>query len=302
MKRIWCGDLQGDSAETMTVLQWNILAQSLGEWGDFCLCPEEALRWEHRRQLLLQEILSHKADIVCLEEVDCFEELSSGLHPAGYSGIWVPKPDSPCLQFENNMGPDGNAIFFSKEKFSLIKSYHHVLRMEDGAYTKSTVLICELEHLKTGKEITFMVTHLKAKETPEFVEVRKNQSSHIIKLVNEMKNKKKTANIILAGDFNASLEEPAYQIVKQAGLTSAYESVSGAEPGYTTWKVRGKRGSSPTSEKKRTIDFVFCDSDVIKPAAVLKVPDEAEIGSGRLPNMEFPSDHMLLVVKFNILS
>ena len=140
------------------------------------------------------------------------------------------------------MGPDGNAIFFSKEKFSLIKSYHHVLRMEDGAYTKSTVLICELEHLKTGKEITFMVTHLKAKETPEFVEVRKNQSSHIIKLVNEMKNKKKTANIILAGDFNASLEEPAYQIVKQAGLTSAYESVSGAEPGYTTWKVtRGKK-------------------------------------------------------------
>eukprot|EP00091_Calanus_sinicus_P014758 TRINITY_DN3242_c0_g1_i3.p1 TRINITY_DN3242_c0_g1~~TRINITY_DN3242_c0_g1_i3.p1 ORF type:complete len:182 (-),score=36.43 TRINITY_DN3242_c0_g1_i3:461-1006(-) len=173
MKRIWTGETLAGSAETITVLQWNILAQSLGENGDFCLCPMEALQWEHRRQLLLKGILSHGADIVCLEEVDCFNELSNGLHPMGYSGIWVPKPDSPCLLYKNNMGPDGNAIFFSKEKFSLIKSYHHVLRMQDETCTKSTVLICELVHLKTGKDITLIVTHLKAKETPQYMEVRR---------------------------------------------------------------------------------------------------------------------------------
>eukprot|EP00092_Neocalanus_flemingeri_P008352 GFUD01009006.1.p1 GENE.GFUD01009006.1~~GFUD01009006.1.p1 ORF type:complete len:302 (+),score=89.01 GFUD01009006.1:133-1038(+) len=301
MKRLWSGELPADSSDCLTVLQWNILAQTLGEVGDFCLCPEEALGWDHRRQLLVQEILSHKADIVCLEEVDCFEELSSGLHPLGYAGIWVPKPVSPCLKFEKNMGPDGNAIFFSREKFSLIKSYHHILRLEDGANTNSTVLICEVEHLKSGEVITILVTHLKAKESPEFIEERKNQSSDICKLVKEIKIQKKT-NIILAGDFNASMEEPAYQLVRKAGMSSAYESVLGAEPEYTTWKVRGQRGSPPESEKKRTIDFVFYDSDVIKPAAVLQVPDEAEIGPGRLPNMEFPSDHMLLVVKFDILS
>ena len=135
------------------------------------------------------------------------------------------------------MGPDGNAIFFSKEKFSLIKSYHHVLRMQDETCTKSTVLICELVHLKTGKDITLMVTHLKAKETPEFMEVRRNQSIHRVKLVNEITNQKKKSNIILAGDFNASLEEPAYKLLREAGMSSAYETVCGAEPEYTTWKV-----------------------------------------------------------------
>ena len=39
---------------------------------------------------------------------------------------------------------------------------------------------------------------------------------------------------------------------------------------------------------------------MIKPVAVLKVPDGVEIGEGRLPNMEFPSDHILLAVKFDI--
>ena len=66
------------------------------------------------------------------------------------------------------------------------------------------------------------------------------------------------------------------------------------------FQVRGERGSSPVGDKKRTIDFVFYNSDVIKPVAVLKVPDGVEIGEGRLPNMEFPSDHMLLAVKFDI--
>jgi len=249
--------------------------------------------------ILLQEILSHGADIMCLEEVDCFNDLSRGLNPLGYSGIWAPKPDSPCLKFKNNKGPDGNAIFFSRDKFSLIKSYHHVLQKEDETYTNSTVLICELLHLKTGKEITFLATHFKAKETAEFAEVRRNQAMHIIKLVKDILKEKKS-NIVLAGDFNATNDEQAIKLMKDDGLCSAYETICGSEPEYTTWKVRGERGSSPVGEKKRTIDFVFHKSDLIKPVAVLQVPDGEVIGVGRLPHMEFPSDHMSLVVKFKI--
>ena len=134
------------------------------------------------------------------------------------------------------MGPDGNAIFFARKRFSLIKSYHQVLQLEDDTFTNSTVLVCELLHLKSGKEITFLVTHLKAKETPQFEEVRRNQAIHIVKLVKDITSKKNT-NIILAGDFNATTEEPAHKLVREGGLNSAYEVVCGSEPEYTTWKV-----------------------------------------------------------------
>jgi mRNA deadenylase 3'-5' endonuclease subunit Ccr4 len=67
MKRVWSGEMLADSEETITVLQWNILAQSLGENGDFCLCPEEALQWEHRRQLLLKvRLVTRALNNVCM--------------------------------------------------------------------------------------------------------------------------------------------------------------------------------------------------------------------------------------------
>jgi len=54
MKRDWVGGTGDTSGETFTILQWNILAQSLGEYGDFSLCPVEALQWDHRKDLLLK--------------------------------------------------------------------------------------------------------------------------------------------------------------------------------------------------------------------------------------------------------
>ena len=101
MERKWSSlqDGQGGGREVV-VLQWNLLSQSLGVHGDFAVCPTKALAWEHRRQGLVRELLDHGADILCLQEVDCFQHLASSLHPEGFAGIWVPKPNSPCLNYE----------------------------------------------------------------------------------------------------------------------------------------------------------------------------------------------------------
>ena len=37
----------------------------------------------------------------------------------GYSGIFLPKPDSPCIYLPDNNGPDGCALFYKKDKFLL---------------------------------------------------------------------------------------------------------------------------------------------------------------------------------------
>lgn len=38
----------------------------------------------------------------------------------GYRGVFLPKPDSPCLYLPTNNGPDGCAIFWDDKKFKLI--------------------------------------------------------------------------------------------------------------------------------------------------------------------------------------
>ena len=59
--------------------------------------PREVYDWENFRfWRTLEEILRYKADIICLEEVDQYEEIKPYLHAIGYTSIFCPKFNSPC--------------------------------------------------------------------------------------------------------------------------------------------------------------------------------------------------------------
>jgi nocturnin len=61
--------------------------------------------------------------------VDHFNFLRTVLGTQGYSGMFFPKPDSPCLYIKGNNGPDGCAIFFREEKFELLRTETRVLEV-----------------------------------------------------------------------------------------------------------------------------------------------------------------------------
>jgi len=44
------------------------ILSALGQHNDgFVRCPEEALTWQHRKYLIVQEILQNQPDVVCLQ-------------------------------------------------------------------------------------------------------------------------------------------------------------------------------------------------------------------------------------------
>ena len=45
------------------------------------------------------------------------------------TGLFVPKPDSPCLYQPLNSGPDGCAIFVRSSKFRILKHQSKVLEV-----------------------------------------------------------------------------------------------------------------------------------------------------------------------------
>ena len=72
---------------TVRVLQWNHLSQTLGTKGDiFVECPAAALSWSGRRWRILEELVRHQPDIICLQEVDHFHTLERALGSIGYLG------------------------------------------------------------------------------------------------------------------------------------------------------------------------------------------------------------------------
>ena len=96
---------------------------------NFVRCPSTALHWRTRRYRMLEEIVRHRPDVVCLQEVDHFQFLQRSLAPLGFQGLFLPKPDSPCLYLPDNSGPDGCAIFYDADKFHLESSASRVIEV-----------------------------------------------------------------------------------------------------------------------------------------------------------------------------
>ncbi|XP_053559645.1 nocturnin isoform X2 [Bombina bombina] len=278
------------------VMQWNILAQALGEGKDnFVKCPMEALKWEQRKYLILEEILKYRPHVLCLQEVDhYFDTFEPVLSRLGYQCTFFAKPWSPCLDVEHNNGPDGCALFFLQDRFQLISS--DKIRLSARTLKTNQVAIAEtLRCNETGRLLCFVVTHLKARTGWE--RFRLAQGSDLLR---NLENITQGANIpvIICGDFNAEPTEEVYKrfATSSLNLNSAYKVLSEdgeSEPPYTTWKIR------PTGESCNTLDYIWYSQHALKVNSALSLLTEEQIGANRLPSFSYPSDHLSLVCDFS---
>jgi len=273
------------------LLQWNHLSQTLGTKNDhFVVCPPEALDWTSRRWRLLEEMVRYQPDIICLQEVDHFDFVSRGLGCLGYTGRFIPKPDSPCIYLQANNGPDGCAIFVKDSKFKILTESDRIL--EVWRVQSNQVAVClELEERSSGKEMVVATTHLKARQGALLSTLRNEQGKD---LLDWLQVKAGSRPLLLSGDFNAPESEPVYNSIcdHSLGLSSAYRFNELDCEAYTTWKIR------ETGEQKYILDYIFYSNNNLTPVGVLEMPTEDEVGEARFPNLAFPSDHLSLVADF----
>ncbi|XP_056136990.1 nocturnin-like isoform X2 [Lampris incognitus] len=304
---IYPRDGEKSPGSQIRVMQWNILAQALGEGVDsFVQCPPEALCWSQRKYLILEEILTYRPHILCLEEVDhyydTFQPILAGL---GYSSNFCPKPWSPCLNVVGNNGPDGCALFFDQSRFECLDSVS--VRLSAMLIpTNQVAVLTMLRCRATGRRVCVAVTHLKARTGWE--RLRSAQGSDLLRHLQNLIQHSSSGPtgplgidsdtpLIICGDFNAVPTEEVYRrfVLSPLGLDSAYKKLSGdglSEPEYTTWKIR------PEGECCSTLDYIWYTQSKLSVEAVLNMPTEEQIGPNRLPSFNYPSDHLSLVCDF----
>ncbi|KAE8661226.1 Carbon catabolite repressor protein 4-like protein 2 [Hibiscus syriacus] len=132
------GNLHSDgrisSSGSFTVLSYNILSDSYASSELYSYCPSWALSWQYRKQNLLREIVSYRADIVCLQEVqnNHFEEVfAPELDKHGYQALYKRKTNE--VYSGNIHTIDGCAIFFRRDRFSHVKKYE--VELNKGAHS-----------------------------------------------------------------------------------------------------------------------------------------------------------------------
>ncbi|XP_041699812.1 nocturnin isoform X1 [Coregonus clupeaformis] len=291
------------------VMTWNILAQALGEGKDvFVRCPQEALIWAERKYLILEQILTYRPDILCLQEVDhYYDTFQPILASLGYHSTFLSKPWSPCLDVASNNGPDGCALFYRRARFSLLSTSH--LRLSAMMLPTNQVAIVQtLRCQETGQRLCVAVTHLKARSGWE--RLRGAQGADLLQSLKAITsgpagsdpvsrgagggNGTEGVPLIVCGDFNAEPSEDVYKrfISSPLGLGSAYKLLSAdgqTEPAFTTWKIR------PSGESCSTLDYIWYSHDAFTVNTLLDIPTEEEIGPDRLPSYHYPSDHLSLL-------
>lgn len=276
---------------------------ALGEGKDgFICCPLDALNWQERKYLILEEILTYRPDILCLQEVDhyydTFQPIMASL---GYHGSFLAKPWSPCLDVEQNNGPDGCALFYRRSRFSLQATAH--LRLSAMMLPTNQVAIVQtLNCHVTDQRLCVAVTHLKARSGWE--RLRSAQGADLLQRLRSITSQGGSVSqseaapgsipLVVCGDFNAEPTEDVYRRFSSSplGLNSAYKLLSSdgqMEPAYTTWKIR------PSGESRSTLDYIWYTHDALSVECLLDIPTEEQIGPNRLPSYHYPSDHLSLL-------
>ncbi|KEG03660.1 hypothetical protein YYE_01684 [Plasmodium vinckei vinckei] len=120
-----------NTTNQFTIMTWNILAEIYGTVEAFSHCDPYMLSWSYRKTKIIQEILNHRPDIVCLQEIQnehFLEFFKPCLNQYEYQGVYKQKTKeiftSPSGKHKGGKYTiDGCAIFFNRKKFKFVEIY-----------------------------------------------------------------------------------------------------------------------------------------------------------------------------------
>lgn len=228
---------------------YNILSETLARGNKYGYCPSSALAWDHRKQLIMDQITKSQADIVNLQEVET-DKYSNYFLPQlealGYSGTFCPKSRSKTLPEEERKYVDGCAIFYSKAKFGMHKERYIdysqlAIANAEGAddminrvQTKDNIgIACCLDikepaHGTRHNKLLILNTHINW--DPEYSDVKLIQN---IMFMNEVESFVKEIKggysipMIVAGDFNSTPDSAVIEFLLKGQISTEHTEFHG---------------------------------------------------------------------------
>ncbi|KAL4307577.1 hypothetical protein HN51_041942 [Arachis hypogaea] len=204
--------------ERFIIVSYNILADYLAldhRSKLYFHIPRHILDWQWRKKNLIFELGLWSADIMCLQEVDRFDELAEELKLKGYSGCWKMRTGNPV---------DGCAIFWRTSRFNLL--YEECIEFNKLGLRDNVAQICVLEFktqngsvpssTKGSSKVVVCNTHVLY--NPNRGEIKLGQVRVLIdraKAVSELWN---NAPVVICGDFNCTPKSPLYNFISEQKL------------------------------------------------------------------------------------
>ncbi|KAF4669074.1 hypothetical protein FOL47_002724 [Perkinsus chesapeaki] len=271
--------------QQLKVLQYNILGRYFGfskyfsyAWPylggkvakNFCPAATGApqlpslLDWNVRMPILAKTCLESNADILCLCEMDSYEDFRETLGPT-YDSYFAPRPGGR---------DDGSAVFWRKSILELVSAE----TLEYTCGSERVAAICRLQSSQ-GQRFTVVGTHLYWKGSCP------TQSKEVDQLTAKLHSLLEQGEpVILCGDLNNHRDSDTFKRITECGMEDCFTAgglkpptfTSLVPPSYVLSTRSGDYRLLPGREDE--IDYIFlgCQS----PRASLKVTGATTVDPG----------------------
>ncbi|XP_010541622.1 PREDICTED: carbon catabolite repressor protein 4 homolog 6 isoform X2 [Tarenaya hassleriana] len=223
--------------EKFVVLSYNILADYLANDHRGKLyfhIPRNMLGWESRKRRIIFELGLWSADIMCLQEVDRFQDLEEEMKLRGYSSIWKMRTGNAI---------DGCAMFWRSNRFKLV--HEESIQFNKLGLRDNVAQICVLELLNsrtskngvTASESSagshrVVVCNIHVLYNPKRGEIKLGQVRTLLERAHAVSKLWDNASVVLCGDFNCTPKSPLYNFILEQKLdlsALARDKVSGQD-------------------------------------------------------------------------
>lgn len=259
-------------ADTFQAVCYNILCDKYATASQYGYAASWALEWAYRKDLIKQQLLESKADIICLQEVDLdgFQEyFMPELAVAEYKGVYQPKSRAKTMTESERKKVDGCATFFKSSKFAMLDK--HILDFSSSAIQRedfkrtadifnrvmpkdNIAVITFLENKQTGTRLIVANVHITW--DPQFKDVKLVQVAMLMEEINNQATKwsnfpatkdsesntppppayseNTQIPLIICGDFNSIAESGVYELLSRGTVGSDHDDLSGRVYGNLT--------------------------------------------------------------------
>ena len=168
--------------------------------------PWKYMDWSHRLDGILHEIKLVDPDVLCLQEVDAFDEMERALAALGYKGSFLSRRGLP----------EGCATFWKSSKFHQATGGEHHIDFANHDLKQNVALI----HVLQSKEANWrlLLGNIHVLFNPKRGDIKLAQVRVLLGKVAALQQKHRTASVVICGDFNSAPGSPLYEYVLRGEL------------------------------------------------------------------------------------
>lgn len=223
-----CSELSNSDA-SVTVMTYNVLAQSYTSHKVFSSSPRWTLRATPRRRANVQHICAHvedhNVDILCLQELE--SELKAALSRQLSDFVFTAYKKRTAANGKEKR--DGSGIFWRRDKFNCVHdnanenhielndisqdvNYLPLIGEADGARRDCVCAVVCLQELETGITLVIACAHLFW--NPIYPLVKLAQAIRVRRAAIDLAEKHGAKHVILAGDWNSMPNSSAFSFLE----------------------------------------------------------------------------------------